>query len=128
MMDEAVTGNTNQSQDGVARPEGHGLTVKVNNPKAVAKGINEVCETTYTRALAWALFVYREAPHMMVEELYGCLDQCGVRSPKDDPDDAKSTHISWLEYYEMDDNKDKCQRDISDLRRRLKNKGIPVNG
>ena len=121
-----MSDETDRPQDAIATADGHRLRAQANNPTAVRVEINRFCRKPFLRALAWALFVYREAPHMTVKGLYRCLDECGVRSPADaDEDGAIDRRVSWLEYYEG--NEEKCEKDLTGLRDRLKEAGIPVN-
>jgi hypothetical protein len=106
-----------QEPNGVAKPEGVAAKGRINNPTArIRREINQLCDETYTRALAWCLFVHADAPHMKAEDLFSWLDEIGAKSPSLD---------TWNEYHRI------CERDaqkmVSRLRGVLRNNGIPFN-
>lgn len=144
-MDNPTTGKPSPSplsEDVIVQPEGVSAAVVANNPTAlgsatahptglsavatlgkviaigtVRKEINRLCRETYTRALAWCLYVHAESPHLLAEDLFDWLDEIGAASPK-----GRKT---WNEYHR--NYKADAEKKVSDSRTLLRKNGLPYN-
>jgi hypothetical protein len=79
--------------------------------------INRWCPQPYTRAMAWALYTFRDDPPLSALELCQYLDICGTASP--------TRNLQWEDCYEK--NPGKINSMVSNLRDMLCSRGVNHN-
>lgn len=79
--------------------------------------INRWCEQPYTKAMAWALYTFRDEPAMSTLELCRYLDECGTASPM--------RNLTWEDYYESKPGKMRSM--AANLRDLLGKRGVNHN-
>jgi hypothetical protein len=95
------------------------LMTRAEGTVVVRQQINEWCTETYTRAIAWCLWIFADDPKMSVPDICEWLDELGVAAPK---------MKNWNDCYRKDrKHKAKIEKMVSDQRTNLRQKGMRFN-
>lgn len=89
----------------------------------IRKGINRLFKETFTRALAWCLYLHADVPKMTVEDIFSWLDEIGAVPPI--PADRPKVFKSWNQFHR--DCKPKSEKMVSDVRSTLRKNNLPCN-